>query len=179
MEYTDPSRAASYMQDDKKSGQMTAGEIGEGQPSPAAREARDKKEMEKDAEVFGVAMLQQLNQAAGTPVIPELAQVPPMPGKDMQELVERLVDRMMVTDPSSGQKPEIILKLDSKFLHGAELSVRMEDNQLVVSLRSNDPKALQSLEKFAGDMQSQVENSLSKGLPNLRLKVNVEALPSR
>ncbi len=179
MEYTDPSRAASYMQDEKKTegAAASAADLGEGRFSPEARLASDKKEMEKDAEVFGVAMLQQLNQAAGTPLIPELAQTQPVPGKDLQELVERLVERMMVTDTSLGQKPEIVLKLDSKFLNGAELSIRMEDNQLVVSLRSGDPKDLASLKKFAGDMQHSVEGQLTKGLPNLRLQVNVEALP--
>jgi hypothetical protein len=178
LEYTDASRLSATLAGDRKAGVAGSGETGEVSQQNINKTESERKGLEHDAAIVGVGILQQMNQSAPTPFAPELAQTPPLPSQELQERVERMTQRLMVTDPSHGQKPEIILQLDSKYLNGAELALRMENNnQLVVTLRGGDPKAMASLENLQANLQRDVEGALTHGLPNLRVRVDLQLRP--
>lgn len=83
------------------------------------------------------------------------------------ELVDRLVDRILVSEPGRGQ-PEVRLTLGDRALPGTEVSIsRSPDGQLTVRLTSTDPQSFQTLV----GAQDSLRTALEQQGENVRIDV--------
>lgn len=86
---------------------------------------------------------------------------------DMGELVDRLVERILVSDPGRGS-PEVRISLGEGVLSGAELSLsRAADGQLFVRLSCADAASFQT----AVGAQDALRAALERGEGNVRVEV--------
>ena len=86
---------------------------------------------------------------------------------DMGELVDRLVERILVSDPGRGS-PEVRISLGEGVLSGAELSLsRAADGQLFVRLSCADAASFQT----AVGAQDALRAALERGEGNMRVEV--------
>ncbi len=86
---------------------------------------------------------------------------------DMGELVDRLVERILVSDPGRGS-PEVRISLGEGVLSGAELSLsRAADGQLFVRLSCADAASFQT----AVGAQDALRAVLERGEGNVRVEV--------
>lgn len=86
---------------------------------------------------------------------------------DMGELVDRLVERILVSDPGRGS-PEVRISLGEGVLSGAELSLsRAADGQLFVRLSCADAASFQT----AVGAQDALRVALERGEGNVRVEV--------
>lgn len=86
---------------------------------------------------------------------------------DMGELVDRLVERILVSDPGRGN-PEVRISLGEGVLSGAELSLsRAADGQLFVRLSCADAASFQT----AVGAQDALRAALERGEGNVRVEV--------
>ena len=86
---------------------------------------------------------------------------------DMGELVDRLVERILVSDPGRGS-PEVRISLGEGVLSGAELSLsRAADGQLFVRLSCADAASFQT----AVGAQDALRAALERGVGNVRVEV--------
>lgn len=86
---------------------------------------------------------------------------------DMGELVDRLVERILVSDPGRGS-PEVRISLGEGVLSGAELSLsRAADGQLFVRLSCADAASFQT----AVGAQDALRAALERGEVNVRVEV--------
>lgn len=86
---------------------------------------------------------------------------------DMGELVDRLVERILVSDPGKGS-PEVRISLGEGVLSGAELSLsRAADGQLFVRLSCADAASFQT----AVGAQDALRAALERGEGNVRVEV--------
>ena len=86
---------------------------------------------------------------------------------DMGELVDRLVERILVSDPGRGS-PEVRISLGEGVLSGAELSLsRTADGQLFVRLSCADAASFQT----AVGAQDALRAALERGEGNVRVEV--------
>ena len=85
----------------------------------------------------------------------------------MGELVDRLVERILVSDPGRGS-PEVRISLGEGVLSGAELSLsRAADGQLFVRLSCADAASFQT----AVGAQDALRAALERGEGNVRVEV--------
>lgn len=86
---------------------------------------------------------------------------------EMGELVDRLVERILVSDPGRGS-PEVRISLGEGVLSGAELSLsRAADGQLFVRLSCADAASFQT----AVGAQDALRAALERGEGNVRVEV--------
>lgn len=86
---------------------------------------------------------------------------------DMGELIDRLADRILVSDPGKGN-PEVRISLGEGVLSGAELSLsRAADGQLFVRLACMDAASFQT----AVGAQDALRAALERGEGNVRVEV--------
>lgn len=86
---------------------------------------------------------------------------------DMGELVDRLVERILVSEPGRGN-PEVRISLGEGVLSGAELSLfRAADGQLFVRLSCADATSFQT----AVGAQDALRAALERGEGNVRVEV--------
>lgn len=86
---------------------------------------------------------------------------------DIGELVDRLVERILVSDPGRGS-PEVRISLGEGVLSGAELSLsRAADGQLFVRLSCADAASFQT----AVGAQDALRAALERGEGNVRVEV--------
>lgn len=86
---------------------------------------------------------------------------------DMGELVDRLVERILVSDPGRGS-PEVRISLGEGVLSGAELTLsRAADGQLFVRLSCADAASFQT----AVGAQDALRAALERGEGNVRVEV--------
>ena len=86
---------------------------------------------------------------------------------DMGELVDRLVERILVSDPGRGS-PEVRISLGEGVLSGADLSLsRAADGQLFVRLSCADAASFQT----AVGAQDALRAALERGEGNVRVEV--------
>ena len=86
---------------------------------------------------------------------------------DMGELVDRLVERILVSDPGRGS-PEVRISLGEGVLSGAELSLsRAADGQFFVRLSCADAASFQT----AVGAQDALRAALERGEGNVRVEV--------
>lgn len=72
-------------------------------------------------------------------------------------LVDKLVDRILVSDPGKGM-PEVRISLSDKALPGTEISLsRAPDGQLAVKLSSTDPQSFQTLVAAQDSLRAALE----------------------
>ncbi len=81
------------------------------------------------------------------------------PSGDMADLVDKLVDRILVSEPGKGN-PEVRITLGDGVLSGAELSLsRAPDGQLFVRLSCADAGAFQTAVGARDSLQAALERS--------------------
>lgn len=81
----------------------------------------------------------------------------PAPAAESAALVDKLVDRILVSDPGKGM-PEVRISLSDKALPGTEISLsRAPDGQLAIRLSCTDPQSFQTLVAAQDSLRAALE----------------------
>jgi type III secretion system needle length determinant len=72
----------------------------------------------------------------------------------VSDLIDKLAQQVLVTDPRSGAEPEVRIQLKGSVLGGTEIRIAREHGELSVRLLAPAGTAAQQLQAHAGDLQA-------------------------
>lgn len=92
-----------------------------------------------------------------------------MDAEKIEELVDKLVDRILITGSTDMQGQELQLKLVNSVLHGAELWIRRERGELQISFQAKTIKSKTLIEEHSHELSTSLSDKL-----NEVVKISVE-----
>jgi type III secretion system needle length determinant len=133
------------------------GSDGRGADSEHGRDARDRRhEPRSDAQTAGDQILRGMLGGGGQPADPAAdgAREQTWSVGSVSDLVDKLAQQVLVTDPRSGAEPEVRIQLKGTVLGGTEIRIAREHGELSVRLLAPAGTAAQQLQAHAGDLQA-------------------------
>lgn len=107
---------------------------------------------------------------APLPQTPNSAAHAATPGAEqISELAQQLAQRILVSDTAHGDPAEVRIQLKSAVLDGAEVSIRQEQGQILVSFHVNSDQAKQALSPQLGHLQQLLNERLQ---PSVRVELH-------
>jgi len=131
----------------------------------------DGDDADRVAQVAGDRILQGLQGASDpTGIGPTKEVSAPADAQTLSELVDKLADRVLVSQRSVTADSTVRIRLQQTVLQGSEITIHREQGELVVSLAVGSRELGEQLQADLGKLQSGLQNRLNEPV---RVKVDV------